>query len=197
MLTPEQEMRLAAMRGRGNPNQRIPMQQRASMGGMPMPESPMPSATPVAQSAPVAPAGPVNPQQVRVAGASPMGSPKPQAPGVAGPPMTPQGPPMPPQGPPSPSRPAPGVFDSLDDETAQSLMGLGDKERQMKYAEMLRDQDAPLGMHVNQGRTYVAGNPLAHAASAYGKFKGKRDADRIGGEQTEGRMKILDLLRGR
>ena len=192
MLDPRQEALLAQIRGRGgNPYARISMQDRAAAGGMPVPAQPSPPPFGPQPPAPAAMAPPAGPTQVKVAGAQGVGAPPP---GSGGPQM----PPAPPQGPPSPPpAPAAGILESMDDKTAAMFMGLGDKERQMKFAEMLRDQGPASGTHVNQGRTFVAASPIEHGVRAYGMFKGRRDGDRIGREQTEGRMGILNLLRGR
>jgi hypothetical protein len=89
------------------------------------------------------------------------------------------------------------VFDNLDPATAQALMGLGDKDRQLAYAEKMRDQDAPSGRYVSNGRIYVGASPIEQGMSAYTRFRGAKDAKRIGEEQTQGRLSVLDLLRGK
>lgn len=111
---------------------------------------------------------------------------------TTGPPAPAQGPPEPP---PAPVAGSPSTLDQISPEMAQQLMSLGDKERQLALAEKMRDQEGGKGRTVSNGRIYVAGSPLDAGITAYQKFKGKRDADRIGEEQTAGRMSILDLLR--
>lgn len=109
------------------------------------------------------------------------------------------GPPEPMQGPPeSPFSPGGGIFDTTDPAVLDQIIGLGDLERQLEFAQMLRDQKSPEGKSMYSrtgGQVYVAGSPLEHAAVALNKFRGRRAADRIGGEQIEGRKKILDILR--
>lgn len=93
--------------------------------------------------------------------------------------------------------PAPSIYDNMSDEQLQQMAGMGDLDRQMELAESMRDQDPLKGRYVNQGRTYVGDSPIAHAVRGYGIYKGKKDAERIGGEQTQGRRTFIDLLRDR
>jgi hypothetical protein len=125
------------------------------------------------------------------------------------PPVTAQAPGGPPQGPPDPQQGPPqsqnqlatggagtdvSPYGMLDDKSAMALMSLGDKDRQLKLAERLRDQDSVKGNTVRN--QFVADVPGA-AIQAYQRFRGAKDAKRLGNEQTAGRMQILDLLRGK
>lgn len=105
------------------------------------------------------------------------------------------GPPQPPQA--GAGGPAPSIYEGMSEEQLQQMAGMGDLDRQMALAEKMRDT-APLeGRYVNQGRSYVGDSPLAHAVRGYEKYKGRKDAERIGGEQTAGRKTFIDLLRDR
>lgn len=135
-----------------------------------------------------------------------MSVPKPPPPVLAqGPNTVPQGIQGPPQGPPpgepmSPNRDAPSPFDNMSPEMAQSLMSLGGKDRQMKYAEKLRDRDPLQGTKFRNsvgGETFVGSGPAAFALRAYENFRGKKDIAKLDKDQTQGRMDILDLLRGK
>ncbi len=114
-------------------------------------------------------------------------------PGIAGPiaiPGTPQAGQAPQAG-------ARDIYEDLSDDQLGQLSGMGDLDRQMAQAEAMRDTAALEGRYVNQGRTYVADSPLAHAVRGAKIFKGQKGAKRIGGEQTEGRRTVIDLLRNR
>jgi hypothetical protein len=83
-------------------------------------------------------------------------------------------------------------------EAIRQIMGLGELRDKKAYAQQLRDMKMPEGRYVRRG-IYVGASPLEHLATGIRKFKGKRDADRIGKEQTAAREKyasITDLLRG-
>ena len=88
----------------------------------------------------------------------------------------------------------PSVYDSLGAESLGAIMNMGGLEDQMETAKGLRDKTVE-GMTINNGRTYIAGNPLAHAVNAYGQYKGRKDVKRIGEEQAAERMKLLEVLR--
>jgi len=88
----------------------------------------------------------------------------------------------------------PNVYDSLGAESLGSIMNMGGLQDQMETAKGLRDKTVD-GMTINNGRTFVAGNPLAHAVNAYGQYKGRKDVKRIGEEQAAERMKLLEVLR--
>jgi hypothetical protein len=90
-----------------------------------------------------------------------------------------------------------GVFEGMTDEDADIYAGMGDLGRQRKQAEAMRDTKALEGFLVNNGRTYVADSPVAHIVRGAKIHKGKKDTDRIGGEQTTGRRSFIDLLRKR
>lgn len=93
--------------------------------------------------------------------------------------------------------PRPGIFEGMSDEDADRYAGMGDLERQMGVAEGLRTTEDAKGYSVNQGRTFVAANPLEHLVVGLKRRKGKKETDRLGGEQTKGRRSIIDLLRNR
>lgn len=169
----------------------------------------VPAVPPVAQTPPIAPppvsgappaaapagptpaAPPVVNTRATVSAATPaMGR---IATAMAGPP---QGPPEPVAGPPEPP-PSGSLLDDLDPAIVEQLMQLSDKDRQLAFAESQRDMGAPRGFHLpsSTGGMFVMANPLEHAANAFARFRGKREADRIGQEQVEGRKRILDILR--
>ena len=75
--------------------------------------------------------------------------------------------------------------------------GMGDVDRQMSLAEEMRGTADAEGYSVNRGRTFVAANPLEHAVVGAKRWKGARDAKRLGTEQTKGRRSFIDLLRNR
>lgn len=165
-------------------------QQNPQLGGQP-PQAP--AAPPIQRTAPSMASRPPMPQ-----GPPPMATPQ-------GPP---QGPPEPAQGPPQSQNmmagggagtDIPTAFDNMSPQVAQSLMGLGDKDRQMKYAEKLRDRGPLEGTKFKNsvgGETFVGSGPGAFALRAYENFRNKKNIDKLGKEQTQGRMNILDLLRG-
>ena len=93
-----------------------------------------------------------------------------------------------------PAQGGPDVYDSLGAETLGALMNMGGLQDQMETAKGLRDKTVD-GMTINNGRTFVAGNPLAHAVNAYGQYKGRKDVKRIGEEQAAERTKLLEALR--
>lgn len=88
-----------------------------------------------------------------------------------------------------------GIFENMTDEQADKYAGMGDLAKQRKTAEAMRDTEALEGFLINNGRTYVADSPIAHIVRGARIHKGKKDTDRIGGEQTEGRRSFIDLLR--
>jgi len=90
-----------------------------------------------------------------------------------------------------------GIFENMTDEQADRYAGMGDLKKQRETAEAMRDTEALEGFLINQGRTYVADSPVAHIVRGAKIYKGKKDTDRIGGEQTEGRRSFIDLLRKR
>lgn len=89
------------------------------------------------------------------------------------------------------------VFADMTDEQADKYAGMGDLRKQKEQAEAMRDTEALEGYLINNGRTYVADSPIAHVVRGAKIYKGKKDSDRIGGEQTEGRRSFIDLLRKR
>jgi hypothetical protein len=91
----------------------------------------------------------------------------------------------------------PGVFASMDEEQAQMYAGMGELKKQRERAEELRDTEDAAGRYLNQGRTFVAAHPLEHLSVGLRRMKGKKEAKRIGGEQTKGRKGIIDLLRNK
>ncbi len=120
----------------------------------------------------------------------------PTGPAGSGSPPT-EGPPVPTEGPPEPpSAGSSSMLEQTDPAILQQILSLGDVDRQMALAEAMRDRESPEGRYVSNGRMYVAGSPLEHAATAFGKFRGKRQADKLGKEQIAGRMRILDILKG-
>lgn len=90
-----------------------------------------------------------------------------------------------------------GIFENMTDEQADKYAGMGDLKKQKEQAEAMRDTEALQGYLINNGRTYVADSPIAHIVRGAKIYKGKKDSDRIGGEQTEGRRSFIDLLRKR
>lgn len=121
--------------------------------------------------------------------------------GAQGAPATPPaasvGPPEPTQVPPEPpSAGSKSMLETTDPAVLQQILGLGDLERQLAFAEKMRDQENPSGRYVSNGRIYVAGSPLEHGVAAFQKFRGKRQADQIGKDQIAGRSRILDILKG-
>lgn len=91
----------------------------------------------------------------------------------------------------------PGVFEGMTDQQADQFAGMGDLDRQMQVAEGLRGTADAEGQTVNNGRTFVAANPLEHAVVGAKRWKGAKDAKRLGGEQTKGRRSFVDLLRNK
>jgi hypothetical protein len=83
----------------------------------------------------------------------------------------------------------------MSPEMIEQILSLGDLERQMERAEAMQDVKSPEGRYLSGGRMYVASSPLEHAARAFGGFRGKRKADKIGKDQVAGRTRILDILR--
>jgi len=114
-------------------------------------------------------------------------------PGIAGPIPIP-GTPQPGQ---APQAGATSIYEDLSEGQLGQIAGMGDLDRQMAQAEAMRDTAALEGRYVNQGRTYVADSPLAHAVRGAKIFKGAKGAKRIGEEQTAGRRTVIDLLRNR
>lgn len=90
-----------------------------------------------------------------------------------------------------------GVFESMTDEDAQMYAGMGDLVKQRGAAEAMRDTVDAEGRYVNQGRTFVAANPLEHLVVGLKRRKGKKDVQGIGEKQTKGRRSLIDLLRRR
>lgn len=90
-----------------------------------------------------------------------------------------------------------GVFAGMDDMDADKYAEMGDLKRQMTQAEALRDTGDAEGKHINQGRTFVAASPLEHISVGVRRWKGAKDAKKIGGKQTEGRRSFIDLLRNK
>lgn len=97
----------------------------------------------------------------------------------------------------SPSSPAmpesPSIFDNP--EAVNAVLSMGDRNRQMEYAEGLRSMETPGGRYVSNGRVYVASNPLEHIAKGVGAYKGTKDIKRLEGEQTDAKKAIIDALR--
>jgi hypothetical protein len=91
----------------------------------------------------------------------------------------------------------PGVFASMNDEQAQMYAGMGELRKQRERAEGLYETEDAAGRYLNQGRTFVAAHPLEHLSVGLRRMKGKKDVDKIGGKQTEGRRGIIDLLRNK
>jgi hypothetical protein len=88
----------------------------------------------------------------------------------------------------------------MSPEMAQSLMSLGGKDRQMKYAEKLRDRDPLKGTSFKNsvgGETFVGSGPGAFALRGYENFRNRKDIAKLDKDQTQGRVGILDLLRGK
>ena len=90
-----------------------------------------------------------------------------------------------------------GVFAGMSDEDADQYAGMGDLKRQMTQAEGLRDTGDAEGRYVNQGRTFVGAHPLEHISVGVRRWKGAKDAKKIGGKQTEGRRSFIDLIRNK
>lgn len=157
---------------------------------------PPPAAAPPAAAPPPVSAAPPIPAAAPTGGA-PVTTPPPRAAAMARINQSMMGPPEPEQGPPAPpsSEPLGSIFDDMDPLVIEQILQLGDKDRQLAHAEAMRDQENPNGRYVSNGRIYVAGSPLEHGVAAFGKFRGKRQADRIGQEQIEGRRRILDILK--
>jgi len=97
----------------------------------------------------------------------------------------------------APQAGARSIYEDLSEGQLGQIAGMGDLDRQMAQAEAMRDTAALEGRYVNQGRTYVADSPLAHAVRGAKIFKGAKGAKRIGEEQTAGRRTVIDLLRNR
>lgn len=131
-----------------------------------------------AAAAPVgSPGNPMQLNTMQVQGdASPMGPPRPPAAGEGTPAST-------------------GVFAGMSDEDAQRYAGMGELRKQRERAEALRDTEDAKGRYLNQGRTFVAASPLEHLAVGLRRRKGRKETEKIGGKQTEGRKGIIDLLR--
>jgi hypothetical protein len=92
---------------------------------------------------------------------------------------------------------APGVFESMNDEDAQMYAGMGVLGEERTAAEAMRDTADAEGQYINQGRTFVAANPLEHLVVGLKRRKGKKDVQGIGEKQTKGRRSLIDLLRRR
>jgi len=67
----------------------------------------------------------------------------------------------------------------------------------MQYAERMRDLANPEGRYVSSGRVYTAASPLEHLGVGYARYKGRKEADRLGKEQTAAKRSIIDALRGK
>jgi len=107
-----------------------------------------------------------------------------------------------PMGPPAPQAGAgtaasTGVFAGMSDEDAQKYAGMGELRLQKERAEELRDTEDAAGRYLNQGRTFVAANPLEHLSVGLRRMEGKKRSRAIGEKQTEGRRSIIDLLRNK
>lgn len=97
----------------------------------------------------------------------------------------------------APQAGARSIYEDLTEEQLGEIAGMGDLDRQLAMAEQLRDTPALEGRYINQGRTYVADSPIAHAVRGARIHVGRKRAKRIGEEQTAGRRTIIDLLRNR
>jgi hypothetical protein len=102
------------------------------------------------------------------------------------------GPPEPPMGPPEPPSSSPSPYD--DPELVKQTVGMSDLDRQLALAEAMRDQEAPGGRYLSNGRMYVASSPLEHGVSAFQRFRGGRQAKKIGEQQVAGRQRIAETL---
>ena len=91
----------------------------------------------------------------------------------------------------------PSIYEGMSEEQLSQMAGMGDLDRQLAQAETMRDQENLKGRYINPGRTYVGDSPIAHAVRGWGIYKGRKEAERLGGEQTEGRRTFIDLLRNR
>ena len=100
----------------------------------------------------------------------------------------------------SPSSPSvmsesPSIFDNP--EAVESVLGMGGRNREMQYAEGMRNMDTPQGRYVSNGRVYVASNPLEHAAKVYGAYKGNKMIKGLEEEQMEAKKAIIEALRNK
>lgn len=86
------------------------------------------------------------------------------------------------------------IFDNPD--AVDSVLGMGELNRQMAQAEALRDSSGPEGRYVANGKIYVAGNPLEHLSTGLKRYKGHKDTKRIATEQQDAKKALIDLLRG-
>lgn len=97
----------------------------------------------------------------------------------------------------SPSSPAmpesPSIFDNPD--AVDAVLGMGDRNRQMEYANQMRNMETPQGRYVSGGRVYTAANPLEHIAKGVGAYKGNKEMKRLEGEQKDAKKALIDALR--
>lgn len=136
--------------------------------------------------------------------ADPYGQQQIEPPNLGAPPGQPQvasGPSASPQSGVSPP-PQPGLAEPMgpsspfsNPELVGSVLGMGERAGQMARADAMRTAESPQGRTVNNGRTYVASNPLEHLVSGYGKYKGTKDVKRLEKEQTAAKKSIIDALR--
>lgn len=88
-----------------------------------------------------------------------------------------------------------GVFADMSEEDAEKYAGMGELRKQRERAEALRDTEDAKGRYLSQGRMFVAASPLEHLSVGLRRRKGKKESEKIGGKQTEGRKSLIDLLR--
>lgn len=124
---------------------------------------------------------------------------KPQAPAVAPPPSRGEAAVSPTTVPPessSPTPPSPPSLSILDNpEAVESVLGMGENNRQMRYAEAMRDQAMPEGRYVSNGRLYVAGSPFEHLGVGYAKYKAGKRANQLGEKNMDAKRAIIEALR--
>jgi len=104
-------------------------------------------------------------------------------------------PPSAPQAGAAPQAGSGSIYDGMTDEQVGEFGAMGDLRRQQAQAQEMRGTKDAKGKYLNQGRTYVAASPLEHLVVGAKRFKGQRDAKKIGAKQTKGRTSMIDLLR--
>lgn len=88
------------------------------------------------------------------------------------------------------------VFDNAD--AVDSILGMGELDRQMATAEGLRDKEGPQGRGgIGTRNIYVAANPLSHIASGVSKYRAKKDIKRLAIEQKDARKALISILRNK
>lgn len=100
--------------------------------------------------------------------------------------------------PPSPSitePEQPSIFDNP--EAVSKVLGMGDLNRQMAFADKVRGKASPEGRYSSSGRIYTAASPFEHMGTAYEKYMANKQSKNLAGQQLDAKKAIIEALRGK